>query len=136
MTRTGHPFAGAVSRYGVTDPEALASTTHDFESRYLEGLLGRDRAVWRDRSPVHRLSGRTAPVLLLQGGRDPVVTADQASAFAAACRRHAVPHLLVEFPDEGHGFRTAAARTRALTVQETFLRQVLGLPGSPGPKRT
>src|SRR5690606_22789156 len=58
VTRPGHPFAGAVSRYGVTDPEALAATAHDFESRYLDVLLGHDRAVWRERAPVHRLSNR------------------------------------------------------------------------------
>ncbi len=33
-------FAGAASWYGVTDLESLAADTHDFESRYLDSLVG------------------------------------------------------------------------------------------------
>ena len=33
-------FAGAAAWYGVTDLEALAADTHDFESRYLDSLVG------------------------------------------------------------------------------------------------
>src|ERR1019366_1520415 len=33
-------FAGAATWYGVTDLEALAADTHDFESRYVDSLVG------------------------------------------------------------------------------------------------
>ena len=33
-------FAGAAAWYGVTDLEALAADTHDFESRYVDSLVG------------------------------------------------------------------------------------------------
>ena len=33
-------FAGAASWYGVTDLESLAADTHDFESRYVDALVG------------------------------------------------------------------------------------------------
>ena len=83
-------FAGAASWYGVTDLEALAADTHDFESRYLDSLVGPWPAAadrYRERSPIHhpdRVSGR---VLLLQGADDPVVPADQSERFAERLRR-------------------------------------------------
>jgi dipeptidyl aminopeptidase/acylaminoacyl peptidase len=33
-------FAAGASHYGVADLEALATETHEFESRYLDGLIG------------------------------------------------------------------------------------------------
>ena len=51
-------FAAAVSWYGVTDLLALAAATHDFESRYLDRLVGplpEAADEYRRRSPVHRV---------------------------------------------------------------------------------
>jgi len=58
QAQRGHPgaFAAACSLYGVTDLASLAADTHKFESRYLDGLVGElpaDRAVYRQRSPLH-----------------------------------------------------------------------------------
>src|SRR5262249_40947157 len=42
-------FAAGASHYGVADLEALATDTHKFESRYLDGLIGpypEDRDVY------------------------------------------------------------------------------------------
>ena len=44
-------FAAGISRYGVGDARALATDTHDFEARYLDGLIGPLPAV---RAAVHR----------------------------------------------------------------------------------
>jgi dipeptidyl aminopeptidase/acylaminoacyl peptidase len=33
-------FRAGISRYGVGDARTLAADTHDFESRYLDGLIG------------------------------------------------------------------------------------------------
>lgn len=128
LTTEGHPFAGGASRYGIGDLAALAEHTHDFESRYLDGIVGTDPQVWQDRSPLLRADRLATPVLLLQGGRDPIVTLDQAEAFAQACRDRGVPHALIVFPDEGHGFRAAAARREALAAELSFYGQVLGFP--------
>jgi dipeptidyl aminopeptidase/acylaminoacyl peptidase len=133
LTTSGHPFSAGVSYYGIGDLSALVNGTHDFESRYLEHLLGPDPEVLTTRSPLTNADRLATPVLLLQGGRDPVVPPDQAEQFAAACKAKGVPHALVVFPDEGHGFRTADARRTALQAELAFYGQVLGFetPGVP-----
>ena len=45
-------FSAGISRYGVGDARALAEDTHDFEARYLDGLIGplpEAEAVYLDR---------------------------------------------------------------------------------------
>ena len=131
LTTPGHPFAAGTSSYGVGDLQALLETTHDFESRYLGPLVGDDPAAMTDRSPLHRADRLATPVLLLQGGVDPIVPPAQAEQFAAACAASGVPHALIVFPEEGHGFRAAAARITALESELAFYGQVLGFD-TPG----
>ncbi|HEX3981846.1 MAG TPA: prolyl oligopeptidase family serine peptidase, partial [Acidimicrobiales bacterium] len=79
-------FAGAAAWYGVTDLEALAADTHDFESRYVDSLIGPWPAAadtYRARSPIHHADRVAGSVLLLQGSDDPVVPPDQSERFAA-----------------------------------------------------
>ena len=128
LTTEGHPFAGGTSLFGVADLAALEQNTHDFESRYLDSVVGPDHDTWTPRSPISRADRLSTPVLLLQGGKDPIVTPDQAEAFAAACAARGIPHALVVFPDEGHGFRAAGARIAALQAELSFYGQILGFP--------
>lgn len=122
-------FSGALVRYGVTDLIALAEDTHDFESRYLDGLVGplpEARLVYEERSPLARV-GQIADgvrVLVLQGTEDRVVPQAQADALVARLAEHGVAHAYVLFEGESHGFRTADAQRRAL---EAELNMVLEL---------
>jgi dipeptidyl aminopeptidase/acylaminoacyl peptidase len=95
--------------------------------------VGADPAVLTERSPLTHADRLTTPVLLLQGGKDPIVTPDQATEFAAACAANGIPHALIVFPEEGHGFRAAAARKTALESELAFYGQVVGFdtPGVP-----
>ncbi|SDP42362.1 Dipeptidyl aminopeptidase/acylaminoacyl peptidase [Nakamurella panacisegetis] len=126
LTTEGNPFGGGTSSYGIGDLRALLVSTHDFESRYLEGLLGSDPDVLDARSPLRHTDRLATPVLLLQGGRDPIVTPDQAESFAAACAAKGIEHDLIIFPEEGHGFRSAAARKTALEAELRFYQGILG----------
>jgi dipeptidyl aminopeptidase/acylaminoacyl peptidase len=122
-------FVGAASWYGVTDLEALAADTHDFESRYVDSLVGpwpEDRAVYQARSPIHHADRVTGSVLLLQGMDDPVVPPDQSERFAATLAEHGVPCRLVLFEGESHGFRQAATIQAALRAELDFYRSLFG----------
>jgi dipeptidyl aminopeptidase/acylaminoacyl peptidase len=122
-------FAGAVAWYGVTDLEALAAETHDFESRYVDTLVGplpEAVATYRERSPIHHADRVTGAVLLLQGLDDPVVPADQAERFADALRAHGVNCRYQAFAGESHGFRKAETLRTAVAAELDFYGTVLG----------
>jgi dipeptidyl aminopeptidase/acylaminoacyl peptidase len=122
-------FAAGVSSFGVADPAALAAETHKFESRYLDGLIGpwpEAEAVYRERSPIHHTDGLSCPILLLQGLEDKVVPPSQAEAMAAALKAKGVPHALLAFAGEQHGFRQVATIKRVYEAELAFYGQVFG----------
>ena len=118
---------------------ALATDTHKFESRYLDGLVGplpETAARYRDRSPLHHADRLARPVLLLQGEDDRVVPPSQAEVLLAALTANGVPHAFVLFPGEGHGFRRSETLVEALETELAFYGQVLGFtPADDLPRR-
>ena len=82
-------FAAGISRYGVGDARALAADTHDFESHYLDGLIGPlpdAEGVYLERSPLSHAERFRVPILLLQGADDLVVPPSQSEAIRDALR--------------------------------------------------
>ncbi|MBF6556922.1 MAG: S9 family peptidase [Acidimicrobiales bacterium] len=132
-------FAGAAAWYGVTDLEALAADTHDFESRYVDSLVGpwpEAAETYRARSPIHHPDRVAGEVLLLQGADDRVVPRDQSERFAAMLHEHGIPCRLVIFEGESHGFRRAATIEACLTAELDFYRSLFSHPVSPEPTPT
>ncbi len=133
-----HPdlVRAVVSSYGVTDLAALAVTTHRFESRYLDrivGVLPDEAARYRERSPVTRAGEIRVPTLVLQGDDDKVVPPAQAVALVEAIRASGgiVEHR--SYPGEGHGWAAEATLLDSYERTERFLaRHVLGDPGLAG----
>jgi dipeptidyl aminopeptidase/acylaminoacyl peptidase len=122
-------FSAAASYYGVADLRTFATQTHDFESRYLDGLVGPlpgFAALYAERSPAGHVTGDTCPVLLLQGLDDPVVPPEQAEQIAADLAAHGVPHALLEFAGESHGFRKTETIIACLEAELAFYGQILG----------
>ncbi|MET0734183.1 MAG: prolyl oligopeptidase family serine peptidase, partial [Microbacterium sp.] len=135
VTRTD-AFAAGISRYGVGDARALAADTHDFEARYLDGLIGPlpdAEDVYVERSPLTRPELFRVPLLLLQGADDAVVPPAQSEAVRDALAAHGVPHAYVLYEGEGHGFRSAETVVHALETELGFLGAVFGFtpPGVP-----
>lgn len=129
-------FAAGASHYGIGDLEALARDTHKFESRYLERLVGPWPAradLYRARSPAHHADRLARPVIFFQGLEDRVVPPSQTTAMAAALAARGVPHAVVEFEGEGHGFRRAESLVTALEGEHWFYGSVLGYDAGPAP---
>lgn len=129
-------FACGVSYYGVADLRALAADTHDFESRYLEGLVGPlpdAELVYENRAPINRVDGLSCPVLLLQGLDDPIVPPAQAEAFRDALVRKGIRHAYLPYEGESHGFRKAETIIHSIQSELSFYGQVMGFetPGTP-----
>ena len=114
----------------------MAEHTHDFESRYLDGLLGplpEAEELYRARSPLHNVDGLSCPVLLLQGMKDPVVPPEQSELFRDALVAKGIPHAYLAFANESHGFREAASQIQSREAELSFYGQVFGFtpPGIP-----
>ncbi|HKT57630.1 MAG TPA: prolyl oligopeptidase family serine peptidase, partial [Microbacterium sp.] len=103
--------------------------THDFEARYVDGLVGplpEAEAVYIERSPLSHLDGFTTPMLLEQGLDDAVVPPSQSEAVRDALAAKGVTHAYLAFEGEAHGFRRAETIVRALEAEYAFLGAVLG----------
>ncbi|WP_441349114.1 prolyl oligopeptidase family serine peptidase [Streptomyces sp. NTH33] len=104
--------------------------THDFESRYLESLVGPLAEVpgrYAERSPAEHADRLTAPFLLLQGLDDVICPPAQCERFLARLAGRGVPHAYLAFEGEGHGFRRADTMVRALEAELSLYAQVFGL---------
>ncbi|MBO0830140.1 MAG: S9 family peptidase, partial [Streptosporangiales bacterium] len=129
-------FACGASYFGVAELLTFAETTHDFESRYLDGLIGKlpeDRQTYVDRAPLSHVDDVSCPVLLLQGLEDAVVPPSQGEMFREALARKGIPHAYLAFEGEQHGFRKAATIVTATEAELSFYGQVMGFdpPGVP-----
>ncbi len=130
-------FAAAVSYFGVADLLSFVAETHDFESRYIDTLVGplpdaHDRYV--ERSPLTHAGDISTPTLLLQGAEDLVVPPAQSLRIRDALAARAVPHAYLEFAGEQHGFRRAGTMAAALEAELSFYGQIFGFD-APGIKR-
>ncbi|MDX2603665.1 LpqB family beta-propeller domain-containing protein [Streptomyces caniscabiei] len=109
--------------------------THDFESRYLESLIGppaEEPMRYAERSPTEHADRITAPFLLLQGLDDVICPPAQSERFLARLDGR-VPHAYLAFEGEGHGFRRAETMVRVLEAELSLYARVFGLnpPGIP-----
>jgi dipeptidyl aminopeptidase/acylaminoacyl peptidase len=126
---SGDTFAAGTNYFGVTDLEALMSDDHKFESNYTQQLIGpwpdaADR--YAERSPINRVGEITAPLLVLQGSDDHVVPPSHSERVVEALQAKGITVGYLVFAGEGHGFRRADSRIRALEAELWFYGHVLG----------
>ncbi|HEY4754069.1 MAG TPA: prolyl oligopeptidase family serine peptidase, partial [Candidatus Limnocylindrales bacterium] len=127
-------FAAGISLFGIADLELIHEDTHKFESRYEEQLVAPwdDRAVWRERSPIHSLDRIKAPLLLLQGLDDRVVPPSQLDLIETAFQAGGQPYVAIRFEGEGHGFRKAESKRAQYRAELGFLGRVFGFTPADG----
>jgi dipeptidyl aminopeptidase/acylaminoacyl peptidase len=130
-------FAAGASYFGVSDLAALAAETHDFESRYTDGLVGplpESSALYEERSPITHVNNLTTPVLLLQGLDDEIVLPAQAELFRDALAAKGLPHAYLAYEGESHGFRRTETIIDATESELSFYGQVMGFEPLDVPK--
>jgi dipeptidyl aminopeptidase/acylaminoacyl peptidase len=122
-------FAAGASYYGVADCAALAMDTHDFESRYMDSMIGKypeDAALYAERSPLTHADRLSSPLIIFQGLDDKVVPPAQSEAFRDVCVRKGIKHEYHPFEGEGHGFRKASSIITSMESEMKFYGEVLG----------
>ena len=120
-------FKAGASYYGVSDLEILARDTHKFESRYLDGLVGKypeEKQIYLDRSPIHFTDRLAVPIIFFQGLEDRVVPPNQAEMMVEAIQNKKIPVAYITFADEGHGFRRAENIKTALDGEFYFYSRI------------
>ena len=124
-------YACGTILYPVLDLSGWGSgETHDFESQYLETLIGPLAEVpgrYAERSPAEHADRITAPFLLLQGLDDVICPPAQCERFLARMEGRQVPHAYIAFEGEGHGFRRAETMICVLESELSLYAQVFGL---------
>ncbi|MFG2659799.1 prolyl oligopeptidase family serine peptidase [Streptomyces sp. NPDC048425] len=124
-------YACGTILYPILDLTAWGSgETHDFESQYLESLVGPLAEVparYVERSPAEHAERLTAPFLLLQGLDDVICPPAQCERFLARLDGRRVPHAYIAFEGESHGFRRADTMIRVLESELSLYAQVFGL---------
>jgi len=120
-------FKAGASYYGVSDLAALATDTHKFESRYLDGLIGvypEEKAIYQQRSPIYSVEKLSCPVIFFQGSEDKIVPPNQAEMMVAALKAKGVTVEYVLFEGEQHGFRKAENIKSAIEGEFDFYAKV------------
>ncbi|WP_040159421.1 dipeptidyl-peptidase 5 [Nigerium massiliense] len=128
LTRTD-TFSAGVSSFGVAELENFVKDTHDFESRYVDGLVGpypECADLYAERAPLNHVDELDCPVLLLQGDEDRIVPPSQSEMFRDALAAKGIPHAYLLFEGEQHGFRKAETIVRAAEASLSFYGQVFG----------
>jgi len=128
-------FTAGCSLYGVADLSALAGDTHKFESRYLDGLVGRypeDKAIFEERAPICHVDRLSCPILLLQGDEDKIVPPNQAEMMYEAVKSRGLPCALKVYEGEQHGFRRSENIEDALNSELVFYGKIFGFKASAG----
>lgn len=115
-------FHAGASYYGISDLEALMKDTHKMEKHYLDRLIGpypEDKALYKERSPIHHTEHLQHPIIFFQGGKDPVVSRAQSEHMYEALKKKHIPSAYLLFEEESHGF------TRSETIKTCFAAELL-----------
>ena len=81
--------------------------------------------VWKDRSAVFHAEKIKGGLLMLQGLDDKVVPPNQAEDMAKIMKENGADVKTVYFEGEGHGFRKADSRKRAVEEEEAWWKRLL-----------
>jgi dipeptidyl aminopeptidase/acylaminoacyl peptidase len=107
----------------VSDLPALARDTAQFESRYLDWLIGpypQEQQTYADRSPINHIDRLSVPMIFFKGAEDKVAPPNQTEPMVAALKTRGVPVGYFLFDGEQHGFRKAENIRRALDAELYF----------------
>src|SRR6185312_4097586 len=107
------------------------------------GVIERDEAFLKSRSPLFFVDRIRVPLLIAQGVHDPRVKQAESDQIVEAMRKANKPVQYLVYTDEGHGFARPENRLHFYARAEAFLARYLGgraesaedVPGHSGEER-
>ncbi|KAB2388662.1 S9 family peptidase [Actinomadura montaniterrae] len=128
LSRLPYEWAAGVSLCGPTNLVTLARECPPTWKTFVATVLGdpvKDLDYLTERSPVTHADAIGAPLLILQGGRDPRVPRTESDHFVDRLRERGVEVAYEVFEDEGHGFSQRKNELRAYEQTAAFLTRHL-----------
>jgi len=130
LTFTPELYRCGINYVGVTDVELLFETMPEhweLARALMEKQIGDpdDEAFMRAISPLNHTDSIRAPVLILQGKRDPRVVMEHATRLRDKLEGAGKPYQWLLKNDEGHGFRKEENRIEAYKMMDAFLAKYL-----------
>lgn len=107
LTRLPDLWSAGVSLYGPSNLVTLAAACPPTWRAFVNIILGdpvADAQFLTERSPITYVDQLTAPLLVIQGARDPRVPQDEADQLVDKLRGRDVDVRYIVYEDEGHGF--------------------------------
>lgn len=80
-----------------------------------------NRRIYEQSSPAYFVSPQAPSTLILHGGQDPVVDVSQSELLAQQLKKAGVPHELIIYPKERHGWY-GSTLTQSFNRVEEFLK--------------
>ncbi|NDA39247.1 MAG: S9 family peptidase, partial [Actinobacteria bacterium] len=122
-------FVAGGDYYGVAELTGLATDTHDFESRYLDSMIGpypERKDLYIERSPLTHVEKLNSPLIIFQGLEDKVVPPSQSEAIRDICLKKGLKYKYFAFEGEGHGFIKAESIITSLEEELKFFGEAGG----------
>ncbi len=117
-------WAAAVDMYGIANFRTFFGNTASYRVGLRASEYGdpvRDAAFLDSISPIRRVDAIRAPLLVLQGAKDPRVPKEEAEQIVAAVRKKGGVAEFILFPEEGHGFTKLPDQITAYRAVAEFL---------------
>jgi len=135
ITKDPELYACAISYVGVSNLFTWIRAFPPYWKPFLEmvyemvGHPERDAEQFRATSPFFQADRIRAPLLVVQGAKDPRVKKEESDQIVAALRARGVPVQYLVKENEGHGFSNEENQFEFYRLMETFLTEHLGLEG-------
>ena len=132
MTRLPEYWACGVDLVGPSNLVTFARAVPPFWRHMMRRWVGDpddDHDLLVERSPITYVENVRAPLMVLQGARDPRVVKPESDQMVERLRQLGREVEYHVFEDEGHGFTKQANQVRAYQLIGDFLERTLGLTG-------
>ncbi len=133
LTRLPQYWAAGVDIVGPSNLITFARAVPEFWKRMMRDWVGdpdEDADMLRERSPITHVENIRAPLLILQGARDPRVVKAESDQMVERLRALGRTVEYLVFEDEGHGFAKITNVLKAYRTTADWLEKYLLEPAS------
>jgi dipeptidyl aminopeptidase/acylaminoacyl peptidase len=131
VTRLPDYWAAAVDIFGPSNLITFAKAVPPTWRRMMKRFVGdpeEDAELLRERSPLTYIENVRAPLLVIQGAKDPRVVKPESDQLVEKLRELGRTVDYVVFDDEGHGFTKRPNELKAMRLSAEWLERYLLAP--------